>query len=621
MNLVKKMTIIFLSILTVLGTFIVPVAAASISSYDVSDVKTDLTYVRKPNGEAFNFDDYPCEYGRNPELISVNEYGYSADPNQVDNYSLYLYIYTGGNIDFEGISYFSFEASNDNQTKFKTFTYELEFIDVSDDGYFAKYKFKIPDVVYEFFKGSTKRYYKITKLDFCYRYESINGNEFKDLTLDYKYCFSGEKKNKVVQMQNSQLISLDLQESVYKTKTSPTGKNYQKAIYTCYFSVPNEYFEQYEALTGIRCSWEEKKTDFLLFTDDSDVCSDINSNVLFNPEMLWDIYNSEAPTVMFGNFSHNTYSAFSELITADYGYNVPEYKYSYVVKTSYSVLNKMKRPLKSVFLVNDLDDFCYKLSKSDISDLWSKGCFTYSKPVTECIFYDTDVLNVESRYNNDRWKQFWDGFLFNVDEFEGQVNTIVKLNDSDLLAYDSGKDADNYDLCKNLLIAEQDIHDFYDYYQKSKLNNETVVLFRFAVRDYYAADAYYSSPTLDRTYEDKLLAVQEVIFDDFDIIWLEFSKDGITYIHPVEAESITISPDVTPPYDRGENFEEGIENIKSSIDDLLNKGREKLDTLLKIFSAVCLVIIFLVFWKPISFVLNKVIEFFKWLFRKRKKNE
>ena len=106
----------------------------------------------------------------------------------------------------------------------------------------------------------------------------------------------------------------------------------------------------------------------------------------------------------------------------------------------------------------------------------------------------------------------------------------------------------------SILIGSNDVDEFDEYIHKSWDNEETPVLFRFAVTDYYSAYgtglARHGSSSDSRN--QTLIGAQETVFLDFDIIQLLFRKNNVSTIIPVVSSPIDIIGDIiAPPISNG----------------------------------------------------------------------
>ena len=165
MNIVKKMSIFF-ALFLVLASVVMPIGAAAaskVTSYDMSDVVSDLETMKLSTGEAFNIDNYPDKNNQDlqPQLIAVNEVGFSETEAKASKYSIYFYVYNPRTLFSQAIeslvgtdtvdqyAFVSFEAAfNTEENHFSYKNQSLKLIDVSDDGRFFKYKYECPSDLY-----------------------------------------------------------------------------------------------------------------------------------------------------------------------------------------------------------------------------------------------------------------------------------------------------------------------------------------------------------------------------------------------------------------------------------------------------------------------------------------
>ncbi len=147
----------------------------------------------------------------------------------------------------------------------------------------------------------------------------------------------------------------------------------------------------------------------------------------------------------------------------------------------------------------------------------------------------------------DTWNAFgfWDAILDRVpQEASKTAAPIYVLTDTDM-------SASNADLIDNLLINAKDVDAIRAAYNEAEQNDEYLVLFRFAVSDYYSAAAEILQYGLLHTDEitGRAYIAQESVFLDFDVIQLTFEKESVKTIVPAVSSPIDIVNDPTPPTD------------------------------------------------------------------------
>ena len=139
---------------------------------------------------------------------------------------------------------------------------------------------------------------------------------------------------------------------------------------------------------------------------------------------------------------------------------------------------------------------------------------------------------------------------------------------------------------ENLFIGERFWGDFYDTYAKAKLTGDQVVLFRFALRDYYSAPARYIDGETYSSLSDapNCALSYGTAFLDFDIIKLTFSDDGEAYTFNVKADPIDFVPGGANPNTPGGG-------VGKAADDLLSKILAVIETFFKVIVGIVAVVV------------------------------
>ena len=213
--------------------------------------------------------------------------------------------------------------------------------------------------------------------------------------------------------------------------------------------------------------------------------------------------------------------------------------------------------------------------------------------------------------NSDSWG-FWNTLFGNLPTDTGMkdVEPIYILQDSDLTG-------STETISDSLVVNYNDVAEIKSFYNTAKANNEKVVLFRFAVSDYFSTFIDSLEPlgySTNNITNDCGYRARETIFMDFDIISLTFNDNGTFYTIPVVADPINIINDITPPYELPE-----IDFLKLILGLLML-------ILLIVLLYPFLPIIFNILWSVIKFIFKILIwiislpfKFLKWLFKSRNK--
>ena len=106
------------------------------------------------------------------------------------------------------------------------------------------------------------------------------GKTAQDYRIGQKVSYTGYAKGLGAGAENAATLSsaweqletveLDVHHTFYRTKTSSKGAGYQNQIDTVYFSVPERLFEEYGKLQRIKAEWYEYKTKEIVVTENTD---------------------------------------------------------------------------------------------------------------------------------------------------------------------------------------------------------------------------------------------------------------------------------------------------------------------------------------------------------------
>ena len=550
-------------------------------NFDNTDVLEDLTS-STVNGEPFDIRNYPFDESKDAQIISFIEYCYSYRANKQDNYGLYLYIYNPKGLNFStnekdnkvqmAVSYNS-EGRPDNFEKFS-----LQFCSKVESGNYKNlfYKFKIID-----HKVDGK--YFVDRVNSIERRYDISGVELvtygSNIPIEYgvggSYLFTGYVKgygpdenaesNLSVKINQMETVTLDVHSTYYRT--GEYTRNHRHDLTSVYFAVPNRFFEDYGKLQRIKAEWYEYVT--------TPICITSNDTVY---DLLYPYLGTFTNEV--DGQSIQLYTGYQEMVGGAGHYD----KYDWAYNCDYTTaINESCKRISYLFSTNGASIGNYVLSndrlqsyiesydksfrdgyldipgKTNIShDLFEKGLSAERQAVSyvgddihhKLVEFDADntfdMLNYDETH--DGWYKFFAGLFGlgpnDVSESIKGVSPIRIVTDEDM-----AKD----NLASTLLIdgSEEALEEFKNFYNESKEQDKTVVLFRFAQTDYMnlpviAYDSY-KGKNLSGNYGKDTFIVQESVFMNFDIIQLTFNKDGVYTVIPVVSDPIDIYNDITIP--------------------------------------------------------------------------
>lgn len=411
-------------------------------------------------------------------------------------------------------------------------------------------------------------------------------------------------------IQKLETVQLDVKHTFYRTETSSKGSNFQNQIDTVYFSVPKRLFDDYGRLQRIKAEWYEYRTQPLLVTSNREFYNFISQyigvqtdNISKEKYFVTTPYeppsDSEFPPTIFDQFldlftspGHNYIDYTDVMWNVAEGYeggnlstlyylfatkdwcDISEYDpyaedvegqggvssnrlYEYIKRYNKTIA-KGYLPIKNGQISADLfaDDIDETRKMDDERGKIQKG---YS-------YYDFDVdLDLQSWLGwSDThpemhwWEKFemygmW-GSLHVEDgpvEFGRTVAPIqvIKPESPELGLEDP-------QLSDELLINYRDVTEFReecnDAFTVDGIDDEEkyVVVFRFAVSDYYSQDVWlgeWVNNGRDNYEIGQAYLASEVCFFDFDVIQLSFKKDEKWTVIPAVSNPIDIVNDITTP--------------------------------------------------------------------------
>lgn len=556
-------------------------AAGREINFDNTDVLEDLTS-STVNGQPFDIKDYPFDESKDAQIISFVEYCYSYRANMRDNYGLYLYVYNpkGLNISTSdkdnkvqmAVSYNS-EGRPDNFEKFS-----LQFCSKVESGNYKNlfYKFKVIDhkVDGKYFidrVNSIERRYDISGIELV----TYGSNVPKEYSVGGTYLFTGYVKgygpdenaesNLSVEINQLETVTLDVHSTYYRT--GEYERNHRHDLTSVYFAVPNRFFEDYGKLQRIKAEWYEYVT--------TPICVTSNNTVY---DLLYPYLGTFTNEVE--GQSIQLYTGYQQMVGSSGHYD----KYDWAYNCDYTTaINESCKRICYLFSTNGASIGNYVLSseriqeyiesydksftdgyldvpgKTNIShDLFEKTLSADRQAVSyvgddihhKLMEFDADNTFDMLSYDetHDGWYKFFAG-LFGLSPNDVDVSykgvAPIKIVTEEDMAKDN--------LSSTLLIDGSDdaLQEFKDFYNKSKEEDKTVVLFRFAQTDYVnlpviAYDSY-KGKNLSGEYGKDTFIIQESVFMNFDIIQLTFNKEGVYTVIPVVSDPIDIYNDITIP--------------------------------------------------------------------------
>ena len=616
---IKKMPLLFLTCLLFCAALLAPVGGGKVSaateaapsSIDETNVLDDLKGSTL-NGKEFNKDDFAQSDIRDPQIISLVEYGYSFYATKNDDYGLYVYIYN------PHAQAFRDDVRNQIQMKAGDGgenTYHLTFLNYSTEvgyeGLFYKYKVTLTDtqkrlVLEDLLRA--KRIYKVTEFELVSRDGAV-----QNYPCATTYTFTGYAKGYGSELAENEstltcsvdgfeeYVKLNVHQTVYRPHgmfpieeggNSRKGQLYdgnQIQINSCYFRVPEKYFTKYGELTKTLCEWYEYQTQPMLVTTDANAYNKLHA-LHGAPLTTFDPSHNQAVMVMsWGNEYYNNLHTLtppwhktpfhwaSNLDQSAFIDDGGEYKVQYSDYmlfwpggdlSSEDWLSQRFPNLAGIFYTNGAYYSAEIPADSIQQELLQNSEYLGGETVvgrySETLFTDTVDIGHTRGYNKE-WIQLsknenliWNNAVVEEHGAAHFYDELVKEEES--ITFQKGITVTNADLkgtdeeiSKNLFIAEENVADLKNEFDKAQKNEEKVVLLRYATTNYHSAKAIVKivDTSDDKTENDKddtlmhswmdeyhydringYLA-QETVFLNFNVISLWFATDDAETEIPV----------------------------------------------------------------------------------------
>ena len=605
----------------------VPVFAETENEYDYTKVEDDLKDV--------DLSLYPIDAAGSPAIASFVEYCYTPNVWKNGNYALYLYVYNPAQKEFSlragahQINIATKYGDDGKPAEYKLFSLKLcGHTTEKNDKLIYKFRVEHVEEIYANAKAYEEKYgYRRYDVSNLLLYE-LGAAAAEKSTVGREYKYTGYAKGYSEESATKSTLECEWKKAeVYEANVSYTNyrmeseyKDYTRhEVNTVYFSVPDKYITDYGNLQGIRAQWYEYVTSPIFVTEDAGAYAALSDYVGVNigeknEALKWSVLWHEKTTTPPLSAFFRTYN------NQGYGLNGPAISRGATYTPEISWL----------FSTNGIDHSEYQLTRYQV-ETWARNyASAYGK--------EADILG---RYSSELFAESIDTerikLLENPEAKRGLIVRDFDANDEfNLLSYDDthsgweafvdyicGKkvifgDGVKYSPieeitpekftgnkaadCKNLLLNEDDYNEFSAAFMASQEAGEHLFVFRFAQTDYYSSPAYFDSlENSSFTNEDGYVA-QQTVFLDFTMIHLKFVKDGTETIIPVAMDPIDIWNAVDPPLPDGDSG---------------CKDTDWRSLVKKILGIVVLVAVILIFWKPIAWLLDKIIaligHFIKWL--------
>ena len=624
-------------------TFNVNAATAPVN-YKKTSILDDLTDIDTLK--------YPHDDNGSLQIIRFQEYCYSESPVLSDYYGLYVYIYNPSETPLDksnGANKLNIATAYDVNGQPTTYR-NLNLI-YCDNFSNRLYKFYIAEyslmlsIERDYAKNNDgKRRYDVAGIQIKY----VSGNKIDSQTQDHSYgytfFFDGyaafcDKNNPEADstlkfsMQPLETIKLDVKHTNYRTGVYKD--NVCDELNTVYFTVSNDIFSKYGNLQEIDAEWYEYKTKPIFVTSDSVASKALTpyigkyvgkNKADLNWSIAWERWK-------FADYDYESYFY-------DKGFNIQGLDSDYLEDWEFIKLNVFN---SNVAFVEQIDwlfykegakkNSDYKVSKTEMleyaKDYLKKYATNSNKVVGANGEYSANLfensidkarLSLVQKYNQNatsgyvrqsinigdigslteqKDQSWWDKLWKGVQYKEKSYDPIIVLDNLSDLQSMSVKD-----FAANYLVNVDEAETIKNYCENEIKNNGRVVLFRFAVTDYYASTAYFERVGNDDFTDADGYVAQETVFLNFDVISLTFRGELNTdVVIPCVSDPLDIINGVEPRPNLGNN---SLSDVWSLIIGLFLLG-----FLLFAIIYLCPWVISLV-GKGLAFVFKWIVKFLKW---------
>ena len=541
-------------------------------------------------GQPFDLEDWQYNERGKMQIISFVEFCYSFYEAKQDDFGLYIYVYNP-----QGLAVNTSSELNKIQFTYGSNAgyakYPLEFLNYSTEagyeGLFYKFKISLtPSQKKSILSGveQNARVYTVTG------FEVSVGGSVTEYAVGSTYTYSGFSEGYGSELATSDTLSCVVDEfdryielNVTHTVYRPKGDFYdgeQSQLNSCFFRVPDEYFEDYGELYKIACEWYEYVTKPALITEDWYIyqkmsalygapVNELIGNMAFlftvqgNTDSSWFGKHGEGLGWTSNISMQETYQWLDGLIHAKavLPSDIRFDSFSSVFYTGgedYSTYGVSAEEMEKQFLINS-----EKLGGAKICDNYSEALFEdyvdenhvrgYNGGVEISADDSRDIFWTET-IKSSFWQKVFGGYDINT--IYDSVKAIVTVSENDLQGTDE-------EIAARLYIAVSDVNKLKTEYRKAKVLGEQVVLFRYGNSVYFSAPCAqaYSSKTANdpdwamvkkayaqcKDAEYSAYVAQTTVYLNFDIISLTFRDDNFETVIPVVSSPSNAFSGFDPP--------------------------------------------------------------------------
>lgn len=386
----------------------------------------------------------------------------------------------------------------------------------------------------------------------------------------------------------NETVELEVHDTFYRIDNPARGEGHQSQVNTVYFALPKRYLEEYGKLQRIMAEWYEYVLRPFVVTEDATFYNEVQEylgvdvrpyrdgsgvwageyGLAVNPEYIWWRGQTLGDGGWNNDYAYQGHLApvFNKLMLAFLTGDIDAYDpYREGITDGTIASNVLYEQIKAYS--KTFEDGVLPIKNGTISaDLFEDDIDDSRKIDNEhgkvqrgYSYYDFDadydVLSMKTWDDSDPKIGGW--FYEPPAEISRVINPIRILKEDDFASYKTAREISE-DLCVDVNKL-QELKAFYDdavfdFDGEGDLDEErVVVLFRFAVTDYYSHQATIineKSPNwleADTFINGKAYIAYQSVFLDFDIIQLTFNDEGKTTVLGVVASPIDVIAPITPP--------------------------------------------------------------------------
>lgn len=523
------------------------------------------------DGQKFDIKDYPRDDTANVRVITFQEFGYGYYSSEY--YGLYFYIYnpTQRAINTEGLNKITFATAYTGESATTYAKFDLEIVSVSEEPYANRfYKLRVKDpsrLLSRIGERAESRRYDVSEIEL-----NFGGSTAEAFEVGGKFVFSGYSAGMGADSEAESTLTCTFQpietilitglsdrQTVYRTDMDNSNMQSHNQVNSVYFAIDNRLIEEYGRLQKIEAEWWEYRTNPIVVTNNEEFYNavksflhkDIGGHTCDCDYTIYELGGSEIDSNIYWNSVETPIDKII-LNRLDWLFKTKNWDDDldrYVIESSeledYRV--EYEHSGKANFKEDNGYKYCTDLFNKEVGDGRTAGynhkVFDSSNPDDMIDFkkYDPDYKGWDAFKNIFGWEDSFDETLTNV-------SPIVLIDNNNRNYYLSGS---NDDIAARLLVAKEDVPDIKSYISSSLNQNQTVVLFRFAITEYYAASMKIGKYSSHSSHWQKDIGdgffAEENVFLNFDIMSLTFNKDGVFTVIPVVSSPIDVISEIVGP--------------------------------------------------------------------------